>query len=115
MHAPIVNNNITVLFQANSVELVNDSVTTATNISKSILVRNCSQHFSTNDETGFCFPVCGEWEEFTHNQVTAFATLTTFLSLLHFIGAIIAIAFSLYNYQIMRVDLLLQTLKMNSN
>ena len=74
---------------------------TATNISNSILVRNCSQHFSLNEETGFCSPVCGEWEEFTRDQVTTFAVLITLVYLFHFIGAVTAIVFSLYNSKIM--------------
>ena len=76
-------------------------MTLAINISDNIYVSNCSQHFSLNEETGFCSPVCGEWEEFTHDQVIAFTVLTTLVYLFHFIGAIIAIAFTLYNYQIM--------------
>ena len=92
---------VVILFQGTSDESVNDSMTTAVNISNSVHVRNCSQHFSLNEETGFCSPVCGEWEEFTHNEVLIFATITTFLYLFNFIGAIIAIAFSVYNYQIM--------------
>ena len=71
------------------------------NISTSVFVRNCSQRFALNEVTGFCSPVCGEWEEFPRKQVITFAVLITLLYILHIIGTVIAIAFSFYNYQTM--------------
>ena len=63
--------------------------------------RNCSQYFLLNKETGFCFPVCGEWKEFSDSQVVAFAAITSLLYFLHVVGTVIALAFSCYNRKIM--------------
>ena len=63
--------------------------------------RNCSQSFLLNEETGFCFPVCGEWKEFSDGQVAAFATIISLLYFLHVVGTVVALSFSCYNYKVM--------------
>ena len=62
---------------------------------------NCSPHFTLNAQKGICSPICGEWEEFTQNQVVAFTVTTTLLAVLHVLGTIIALFFSCYNHKIM--------------
>ena len=91
-----------ITLQVESNETDNFAITFPTaNISINVFVRNCSQRFALNEVTGFCSPVCGEWEEFPRKQVITFAVLITLLYILHIIGTVIAIAFSFYNYQIM--------------
>ena len=62
---------------------------------------NCSQGFSISLKTGLCSPVCGEWEEFSHSDVVAFKLTYSLLYTLHFIGTLIALTISCYNYKIM--------------
>ena len=61
----------------------------------------CSQRFSLSPQSGMCLPVCGEWEEFSHEVVLAFNIFTALFYIFHLIGTGIALAFSCYNYRIM--------------
>ena len=64
---------------------------------------NCSQRFYLSPQTGMCSPVCGEWEEFSHDIVVILNIFTALLYIFHLIGTGIALAFSCYNYKIMQV------------
>ena len=64
---------------------------------------NCSQGFYHSPKTGMCSPVCGEWEEFSHDIVVVLNTITALFYVFHLIGTGIALAFSCYNYKIMQV------------
>ena len=64
---------------------------------------NCSQRFYLSPQTEMCSPVCGEWEEFSHDIVVILNIFTALLYIFHLIGTGIALAFSCYNYKIMQV------------
>lgn len=69
-----------------------------------LVIRNCSLAFFLNSQTGFCSPLCAEWEEFPHDVVVAFQAAITINSLLHFIGTVLALVLSCYNHKIMWVQ-----------
>lgn len=66
---------------------------------------NCSPKFSLNKKVGLpipvCSPVCGQWKEFSEDQVVAFTVTTTLSHILHITGTIVACFFSCYNHKIM--------------
>ena len=47
---------------------------------------NCSQRFYLSPQTGMCSPVCGEWEEFSHDIVVILNIFTALFYIIHFIG-----------------------------
>jgi hypothetical protein len=73
---------------------------------------NCSPQFSLTKKPGLplavCSPICGQWEEFSEDQVVAFTVTTTLLYIIHIVGAIVAVFFSCYNHKIMQVLIILQ-------
>ena len=84
-----------------------EAVNTVTNDSKLILIinknttLNCSQGFTISPMTGLCKPVCGEWNEFSHNTLLILKTITSIFFAVHFIGTVVALILSCYNYKTM--------------
>ena len=66
-----------------------------------IAVNACSRGFLFNQKTMLCTPVCGEWAEFPPGIVEAFKITLAVLYIFHFIGTVVALALSCYNYKIM--------------
>ena len=72
-----------------------------------VIPLNCSPHFLLSKKPGLplsvCSPICGQWEEFSEDQVVAFTVTTALSHVIHIVGSIIAVFFSCYNYKIMQV------------
>ena len=70
-----------------------------------IAIPNCSPQFRLTNISGLsvCSPICGQWEEFSEDQVVAFTVTSALSHVIHIVGTIIAVFFSCYNYKIMQV------------
>ena len=64
---------------------------------------NCSPQFAPIKKQGLsvCSPICGQWEEFSEDQVVAFTVTSALSHVIHIVGSIIAVFFSCYNYKTM--------------
>ena len=82
--------------------LANYSGLAAINFAKPV---NCSPNFSLNKKNGpllpICSPICGQWKEFSQEQVVAFTITTTLSHIFHIMGTVVALFFSCYNYKVM--------------
>ena len=65
---------------------------------------SCSPNFSLNKKNGqplpVCSPICGQWKEFSQDQVVAFTVATTLSHIFHITGIVVALFFSCYNQKI---------------
>ena len=94
-------------FQENFVSVDEINLTNYSDLTQITVPLNCSPHFFLSKKPGLplsvCSPICGQWGEFSEDQVVAFTVTSALSHVIHIVGTVIAVFFSCYNYKTMQV------------
>ena len=61
--------------------------------------RVCSEGFYIDEDTGFCTPDCGVWEEFPHNFIVAIDAVMIISAVIGLLGVAAVLVFSCISYK----------------